>query len=510
MSVNHYSGHANADRLEVGKTVGGSRKPLSSRATSAGAWAIAGKLGAKLIDLGTLVILARYLTPADMGLIAMAMTVVLIIEAILDLPIAAALLRTQNPTDDMFDTAFTLGVIRGLFIGLILGILAWPLSQFYGYPELAAVIGILSLAPAMRGMANPRMIVFAQQFDLRRDCAIDVASKSCAFLAAVTVAIVLHSHWAIVAAIIATPLAGLILSFTFVPVAPRLTLVEWRFFSSIFGWNTLTQFISALNWQLERLMLPRFIPVAPFGQFTVATDISAIPHQAVVQPLVKPLVATFARFEDKKELGIIYCQVVGGYVLFLGLVFMIMGALAEPLITIVFGPQWLSAAPILTWLALINIIAIPLLPLVPLALRLNQMHFLTIRMAAEMAVRIPLTLVCIALYGVNGALVAQTAAAVAVLAIVLWSVREMTGASLIAQVAAFIRPLTSLALIFALFRYAAPLQFEGQDIFAHLWRASAACALMIACYGGLTAALWWLAGRPEGAETYAIRRIFRT
>lgn len=507
MSVDGHSGRTNADISDFDEATNKKVKTLSARATVAGVWAIAGKLGAKVIDLGTLIMLAHFLMPADMGLIAMAMTAVLIIDTILDLPIAAALLRSENPTDELFDTAFTLGVIRGIAIGLILAILAWPLSVFYGYPELTAIIGVLSLAPAMRGMANPRMIVFAQRLDLRRDFVIDVGSKSCAFLAAIPGAAMFHSHWAVVAATITAPLFGLVLSFAFVPVAPRLTLVKWRHFSSIFGWNTLTQFISALNWQLERLMLPRFIPIAPFGRFTVATDVSAIPHQAFVQPLVKPLVATFTRFEDPKELGKVYCQVVGGYVLFLGLIFMIMGTLAEPLVTIVFGETWAPAAPILTWLAIINIISIPLLPLAPLALRLNQMHFLTIRMAGEMVVRIPITLVCIALYGVNGALMAQTAAAVAVLAIVLWSVREMTGASIVEQLGGFLRPLIGLAVTFCLYRYTSPLQFEGQDLMGQLWRAAAAGVILTASYGALVAAMWHLSGRPEGAETYALNRM---
>ena len=85
----------------------------------------------------------------------------------------------------------------------------------------------------------------------------------------------------------------------------------------------------------------------------------------------------------------------------------------------------------------------------------------------------------------------------------------MTGASVIAQVAAFIRPLISLALTCALFRYASPFQFEEQHIFAQVWQASSACALMIGCYGGLMIALWSLAGRPEGAESYTIRRVLK-
>jgi O-antigen/teichoic acid export membrane protein len=479
---------------------------LSSRATLAGVWAIAGRLTAKAIDLGTFVLLTHFLMPGDLGLVAMAMTTIVIIEAILDLPIGAALLRIKNPTDAMFNTAFTLGVLRGIVIALLLAGLARPLASFYGYPQLVPLIAILGLAPIMRGVANPRMIVFAQRFDLRRDFIVDVTAKCFAFLAASTVAVVYENYWAVVAATIATPLVSLILSFVFAPALPKLTLTEWRHYSSIVGWNTVTQMISALNWQVERIMLPRFIPVDAFGQFAVASDVSVIPHQAISQPLIKPLIATFARFDDPKALAPVYCHVVGGYMLLMGPIFLVMGTLATPLISLVFGSQWIAAAPILAWLAWINILSIPMAPLVPLALRLNQMHFLTIRMGAEMAVRIPMTLACIAYYGIQGALIAHTAAGFAVLGVALWSVREMTGASIRMQIGSFIRPFAGLVGASLAYHHLAPVNFEGTNIIGIVWRLLVAATMLMVAYGILTTLLWLVFGRPDGAEAHILRR----
>jgi hypothetical protein len=75
--------------------------------------------------------------PGDLGLVATAMTTIVIIEAILDLPIAPALLR-------------------GVVIAPLLRGLGWPVAWFYGHPQLVLVIAILSLVPIMKGLANPR------------------------------------------------------------------------------------------------------------------------------------------------------------------------------------------------------------------------------------------------------------------------------------------------------------------------------------------------------------------
>ena len=57
---------------------------LSARAFVAGIWTVGVRLLSRGVDFITLLVLARFLGPADFGLVAMAMTVVFIVEAILD------------------------------------------------------------------------------------------------------------------------------------------------------------------------------------------------------------------------------------------------------------------------------------------------------------------------------------------------------------------------------------------------------------------------------------------
>src|ERR1700712_1950291 len=100
---------------------------LSERTARASIWTVGSKLVSKAIDLVTLLCLARMLGPADFGLVAMAMTSVLITEAIFELPLGIALIRIPEPelTSGMYDTALTLGLIRGVVISVTLCALAY-------------------------------------------------------------------------------------------------------------------------------------------------------------------------------------------------------------------------------------------------------------------------------------------------------------------------------------------------------------------------------------------------
>ncbi|MDE1901941.1 MAG: oligosaccharide flippase family protein, partial [Alphaproteobacteria bacterium] len=119
------------------------------------------------MDLVTLAILSRLLTPADFGLTALAMTTVTVAESVTALPLMVALLRVAEPTRAMFDTAFTLAFLRGVVLAVVLGGLGFVMAVIYRDPRLTALVCALSLAPILRGLTSPRMVSFIQKMDFR-------------------------------------------------------------------------------------------------------------------------------------------------------------------------------------------------------------------------------------------------------------------------------------------------------------------------------------------------------
>src|SRR5450755_1773082 len=94
-------------------------KPVTDALTSAttlvghktavgGTWTVGARLVSRLIDLMTMLVLAHILNPKDFGLVAIAMTVIYIIEAALELPVSQALVRLSLIEPAQYDTAFTL------------------------------------------------------------------------------------------------------------------------------------------------------------------------------------------------------------------------------------------------------------------------------------------------------------------------------------------------------------------------------------------------------------------
>lgn len=476
---------------------------LSARTIRAGIWTVGARLSSRVIDFAVLLVLARLLGPADFGLVATAMTVIYIVEAVLELPLTFVLVRMPDVTDRMYYTAFTLGLIRGLLVAGIMAALSWPLASLYGDPRLTALICVLALAPAARGMISPRMVIFEKALDFRRKGILELLGKAAAAVVAITIAVTTGNYWAVAAGTVSTPVVMMIVSYMMAPMRLRLSLADWPLFSNMTGWNFLSQIVSALNWQVDRLILPLYIDVVSFGRFTTANDIAALPHQAIVAPTAVPLFSALVNAREKGNLEGAYLKACSGIVMLMAPLMCFIALMAGPVIHILLGPAWSAGAPILAGVALVSLVSLPTIPMTALVLVLDRPRLVAFRSFIELAIRVPLTIVGIIFWSIPGAIAAKAGAGAALLLMTLLSVKSVAGISYRDQLRSSTGPI--LALIPAVaFLYGVP---DFTQSGSYIYPAIAATGLV---YGLIYVAslygLWWISGRPDGLESYVAER----
>lgn len=478
----------------------------SELVAAAGIWVIAGKLVARAIDFCSLLVMTHLLSPADFGLIALAMTTILIAETVVELPLAQAMVRVSTLTEPVFATAFTLGMLRGVFLATLMGLLAWPLALLYQEPRLISLICVLALAPILRGLVSPRMVIFMQRYDFRRDFLLDVIGKISALVVATSIALGTESYWAIACGIITTPLVALILSYIFAPLRPRLTLSQWSIFSDMVSWNTASQLISALNWQMDKLLVGRLADRSTFGRYAVADNLSGIPQQALVQPLARPLITAFANITSPAAYAAAYCKATNAVFSATAPILVCLATLSDPFVRIVLGEKWIEAAPMLQWFALSYLLSVPTEALHPLAIAMNKTRFVALRMIAEFFVKLPALVIGLALYGLDGALAARCIATAAVFIAVAYIIRHLIGASIKQQCKALWRPVSACSVMAIFLFFITPFVSAQQTLWLLLLATGASGATAVAIYGATLLLLWMAAGRPAGVERMVVSK----
>jgi O-antigen/teichoic acid export membrane protein len=421
--------------------------PFSHRIAKAGALTVAGKLVCRGFDLITLMVLSRFLTPADFGLTALAMISVTIAETVTALPLGAALLRVPEPTKPMYDTAFTLGFLRGVLLAVVLGAMGFVMMSIYNEPRLVALVAALSIAPVMRSLLSPLMIKYTREMNYWPSTWIEIAGKGVALVVACAVAFSTHSYWAIAATTITTPLVINILSYWVAPYRPRLCLAEWKMYKGYVGWNSLTQLIGTLSWQMDRLLLGYFVPKADLGRYTMAADLANMPMQAVVVPFRSPVLVTYSArgTKERDELALTYLKTSSAMLTLAGPIFVLLAILAVPSVRLVLGPNWLEAAEILQWISWIVLLSLPIINLDELALALDKAQMITWRTALSFCVAMPTLFLGSFYYGVIGVIAARFVNVFFGMAVSMEAVRRLIGCPMVDQLVTLRRPALALA-----------------------------------------------------------------
>ena len=469
-------------------------------------WTVGARLISRAMDLCTMVVLAHVLRPKDFGLVAIAMTVIFIVEAALEMPISQALVRLKDPDPAHYDTAFTLGLLRGLALSLILCAGAVPFARFYADARLFPLVCALSLAPASRGLVSPRLADFSRRFDFTPDFYMEFVGKVLAFATAIGLALLTHSYWAIAAGTVVAPVVGTTLSYILAPYRPRLSLQEMPSFSGFLGWITAAQVISAINWQADRLLLGKLTSRTEMGLFTAANDTANIPLMAFLSPIMRPLLSAFSVTRENNERLVNSYQISATAIVALGLPLLVgESLLARAGTRLLLGPNWAGSADLLRWLALSIIPTLFAAPMGPLVMAFGRTQIFLKRNLFELCVKLPLVVVGAIKFGFLGIIVARGISETASVFYCMTVVRRLTGLPIVQQVFHPWRSIVSTAVMAVVLGLVAPLltRLSGAALAAGVLFA---VLTGTAVYLGSLFALWFAADSPPGLESMVAQK----
>lgn len=388
-------------------------------------WTVSSRLVGRAIDFVILLVLARVLSPADFGLTALAISLVVVIDTVLEVQLLQALTRLKIVTKHHLDTAFTIGILRSLVLLALLIAAAWPVSIIYEDDKLIGLVLVLSIGPVCRGLYSPKMVSFTSALKFKQVFIMEVAGKVCSASLSMLVLYLGGGYWAIVTNTVAAPFMMGVFSYVLAPYRPGLRLSEWPEFQELLGWMSLSQLVSALNWQLDRLVLGRFIPAPTLGQYVMASDVAVLPVQTIVGPAMAPLLAALSRLDqDPARLRSAFLRAVRLSMMIAAPACIGMSMTSELLVSVLFGPKWALAGDYIRWIALTIMLGAYMQPLQALLLVIRKTRAVFHINLAELTIRIAVIPAGIYLLSVPGVIAGRALISVIVFGLCLDAVRR--------------------------------------------------------------------------------------
>jgi len=460
------------------------------------------------IGIVSTTILARILVPADFGLVAMAMSVIAIIELATAFSFELALIQKANPVREHFDTAWTLNILIALGGAVLTAALAYPVASFYGDPRLVAVMFAIGAAWLVSGFENTGIANFRRRMDFSAEFRWMSSKRVASFIVTMIAALAFRSYWALVGGMATGRITGVVMSYAMHPFRPRFALPRARELFSFSGWMLGTNLVVVAVSRLPHIYVGRVFQAQLLGAYTVGSEIAHLALTELVAPINRAMFPGYARLVDDPEtLRRVCIEATAAILLVVLPVSAAVAVLAEPIVRVLLGEKWQDAVPIIQILAFAGAIAAVISNNMTVYLALGKPYLSTLVLATRAVVFLIGVAVFVSGSGVVAVAWAEFVAAVGYLAVglpVLFSSMRLRTSD---YIHALWRPLLASALGAAAVHSAVSELGRSESFSVALLQLVVGLAVGSLVYPAALWLLWNLAGRPEAIETILGRRI---
>lgn len=310
------------------------------------------------------ILIARLLGPYEMGIFAIALSIVGLLSIVRSFGLGSYLIRAAELTEALKRTLFTINGALAVAVSLailLLSLLGGALLKEPGVEDLLRVMAILPLIGIFDFIPSASI---ERRGEFRLVAIVNVVRYTLANAATLAFAYAGHGYMSLAYGQVISALAAAVLNNLFARQAIVLTpgLQGWR---EVVRFGTQVLAISAINGlqgRMADLVMAKFLGLAAFGLYSRATSLTGVLWENIQIIVLRVL---FVDFAEQKRQGISlrhsYLRLTQVLTGFLWPVFVGIGVVSGPLVLALFGEKWLAAIVPLSILSLSAALFVPIM-----------------------------------------------------------------------------------------------------------------------------------------------------
>ncbi|MBV9995603.1 MAG: lipopolysaccharide biosynthesis protein [Caulobacteraceae bacterium] len=311
-----------------------------------------------LLSLGSGVLLARLLAPADFGVVAMAMTAMSLAVLVQDVGLGQATVQRERLDAAHVDAMFWLTLAASAAAALAMALAAPAAAAFYREPRVAPLTAAFALVLLIYGAQGQPMALLQRQMRFSVIAVLDALAASAGFAVAVAVAWATRSYWALFLSTLVgatISLAGAWIACGWRPGPPRRHAELGgllRFGGGVAGF----QVLNFLSRNADNMLIGRFLGQIVLGFYDRAYRLLLFPLQQVGAPMQKVMVPLLSHLQ--REPARYRAAFAEGVSLMMTAVqpgILVAVLYAPGVFRLLLGERWAPAAPIFQWLGLVGL-----------------------------------------------------------------------------------------------------------------------------------------------------------
>jgi O-antigen/teichoic acid export membrane protein len=263
------------------------KKSLKQLAIKGTSWTLIGYGFTQLLRFGSNLTLTYLLSPSILGLVGLVYVVFGGIQLFSDFGLHQNIVQNRRGEEPNFlNTAWTIQVIRGIFLWMVCGILAVPAANFYNEPQFTWLLPVVGLTAAIAGFNSMSLALLNRHLAVGKQTILEIVVYIVQLIVTIACAIEYRNVWSLVAGGVAAAIAKLIISYYINPKTKHKFAWDKTVVQEMFGFSIgifLSTMIGFIATQSDKIILGKFFSVELIGIYMIAYTLSDIPRQVIAR-----------------------------------------------------------------------------------------------------------------------------------------------------------------------------------------------------------------------------------
>jgi O-antigen/teichoic acid export membrane protein len=323
---------------------------IREHAVRGAAWMMALRWAVRLLSIVNTAILARLLTPADFGLMAMA-NMAMAVVAILGLGGEdLALIRMGRPSDEYLNAAWSFKILMSTALFVCTLALA-PLARLYfNSKEVELLIYAISIRILLNGFVNIGVVYFRIDLDFAKEFRYLMYRKVADVLIVIPSVLVVRSVWGLAIAAVLAKAVEIALSFIMHPFRPRFGLSRIHEIWSFSFWTLIVGIGGYFAGKADQYIVGATTNPTMTGAYTVGSELAVTPSVDLIEPVMRAMFPVYSRLlGDPERLGSAAALVIGASATVCLATGPGMSGIAREMTLLLLGNQWGQVTSLAFW-----------------------------------------------------------------------------------------------------------------------------------------------------------------
>ncbi len=262
-------------------------KNLKKRTINSSVWVTAGYGAQQILRFASNIILTRLLFPEAFGLMTIVQTIMFGLAMLSDIGIQPSIIHNKRGNEPAFlNTAWTIHVIQGFLIFMVILAITPFFADFYQQPMLLQLLPVVGFSAIIAGFNSTKLATANRDLLMGKVTILELVTYIISLIVTVVLAWIYKSVWALVWGVLVGAFLKALASHVYLPGPHNRFAWEKPALHALFGfgaWIFLSSALTFISGEGIKLIVAKFLDIKMLAFYTLASIMSLVFWQAMQQ-----------------------------------------------------------------------------------------------------------------------------------------------------------------------------------------------------------------------------------